>query len=101
MNITPFINAIALLLAALITSVIIPYIKSKTTLEQQKEINAWVKTAVVAAEQTITGSGKGDEKREFVFEFLNVHGITYDENKVRAILEAAVYQLKNGVIPIE
>ena len=49
-DITPIFEAVAALIAALITAFVIPYIKSKTTAEQQKEINAWVKIAVAAAE---------------------------------------------------
>ena len=53
-DITPIIEAVAALIAALITAFLVPYIKSKTTAEQQKEINAWVKIAVAAAEQIYT-----------------------------------------------
>lgn len=58
-DITPIIEAVAALIAALIAAVVVPYIKSKTTAQQQAEINAWVKIAVAAAEQIYTGSGRG------------------------------------------
>ena len=50
-DITVIIEAVFALLAAIITAIVIPYIKSKTTASQQAEINAWVKIAVTAAEQ--------------------------------------------------
>ena len=78
-DITPIIEAVAALIAALITALLVPYIKSKTTAEQQKEINAWVKIAVSAAEQIYTGSGRGEEKKEYVINWLREHGITVDE----------------------
>ena len=56
-DITTIIEAVFMLLAAIITAIVIPYIKSKTTASQQAEINAWVKIAVTAAEQIYTGSG--------------------------------------------
>ena len=101
MNITPIIEAAAVLIAAIITAVIVPYIKSRTTAGQQRQINAWVKIAVVAAEQIFTGTGKGEEKKAYVLSFLAEHGVKLDEARVNALIEAAVYQLKNGVIPTE
>ena len=59
MDITTIIEAAAALVAAVITAVVIPYIKSRTTAQQQAEINAWVKIAVTAAEQIYRGSGRG------------------------------------------
>lgn len=75
--------------------------ESKTTAEQQKEINAWVKIAVAAAEQIYVGSGRGEEKKAYVIDWLRNHGITVDEEKLDALIEAAVYELNQGVIPIE
>lgn len=69
-DITPIIEAAGLLFATVITCVLVPYIKSKTTSEQQKEINAWVKIAVSAAEQIFNGSGRGEEKKAYVIAWL-------------------------------
>ena len=100
-DITPIIEAVAALIAALITAFLVPYIKSKTTAEQQKEINAWVKIAVSAAEQIYTGSGRGEEKKEYVINWLREHGITVDEAKLDALIEAAVYELNtNSIVPV-
>ena len=46
MNITPIIETVFALIAAVITAIVIPYIRSKTTAQQQTEINAWVRIAV-------------------------------------------------------
>ena len=83
-NITPIIEAALLLLAAIFTTVVIPYIKSKTTAQQQTEINAWVRIAVSAAEQIFNGSGRGAEKKAYVLEWLKQRGITVDEAKLDA-----------------
>lgn len=100
-NITPIIEAVAALIAAIITVFVIPYIKSKTTANQQQQINEWVKIAVTAAEQIYTGSGRGEEKKAHVIEFLREHGITLDEARLDALIEAAVYNLNNnGIIPV-
>ena len=100
-DITPIIEAVAALIGVIITCVLIPYIKSKTTTEQQKEINAWVKIAVSAAEQLFTGSGRGEEKKAYVIAWLIERGITVGEAELDALIEAAVYELEQGLIPLE
>lgn len=100
-DITPIIEAVAALIGVIITCVLIPYIKSKTTTEQQKEINAWVKIAVSAAEQLFTGSGRGEEKKAYVIAWLKERGVTVDEAELDALIEAAVYELEQGLIPLK
>ena len=92
-DITTIIEALFALIAALITAVVIPYIKSKTTAQQQAEIYAWVEIAVSAAEQIYTGSGRGKEKKEYVLEWLAQRNITVDAGKLDAMIESAVYDL--------
>ena len=99
-NVTPIIEAVFLLIAAVITAIVIPYIKSKTTTQQQAEINAWVKIAVTAAEQIYNGSGRGAEKKAYVLNWLKQHGVTVDEAKLDAMIESAVYELKSGVLAV-
>lgn len=98
MDITTIIEAVFALAAAVITAIVIPYIKSRTTAQQQAEINAWVKIAVSAAEQIYTGSGRGEEKKAYVLNWLAEHGITMDEDRINALIEAAVYDLNHGLL---
>ena len=99
---TPILEAVATLAVALITTFVVPYIKSKTTLEQQTQINAWVRIAVTAAEQVYEGPGQGDKKKAYVLTWLAGHGISVDEDKLDAMIEAAVYELaNNGLIAVE
>ena len=99
---TPVLQAVVGLCAAIITTFVVPYIKSKTTLEQQTQINSWVRIAVAAAEQVYEGPGKGDQKKAYVLTWLAGHGIAIDEDKLDAMIEAAVYELtNNGLIPVE
>lgn len=100
-DITPIVEAVVAVVCAVVTCVLIPYIKSKTTTEQQKEINAWVKIAVAAAEQIFKGSGRGEEKKQYVIAWLKERGFTVDEAELDALIEAAVYELNQGIIPIE
>lgn len=96
MNITPVIEAAFALIAAIITAVVVPYIKSRTTATQQVEIAAWVRIAVTAAEQIYTGTGQGKAKKEYVEAWLTAHGVTVDAAKLDAMIESAVYALKEG-----
>lgn len=98
MDITTIIEAVFALVAAVITAIVIPYIKSKTTAQQQAEINAWVKVAVAAAEQIYTGSGRGEEKKAYVLNWLAEHSVTLDEERINALIEAAVYDLNHGLL---
>lgn len=100
-DITPIIEAVAALIGVIITCVLIPFIKSKTTAEQQKEINAWVKIAVSAAEQLYKGQGRGKEKKQYVINWLKERGITVDEAALDALIEAAVHELNQGIIPLD
>lgn len=84
-NLTYIFEAILALLAALITYKLIPWIKSKTTSEQQKMLDATVTSLVFAAEQ-MYGAGKGEEKLAFVLKGMEEKGFTAD----RVAVEAAV-----------
>ena len=100
-DITPIVEAVFALIAVIITVIIIPYIRKKTTTAQQAELNGWVAIAVAAAEQIYVGSGRGTEKKEYVLNWLTAHNITVDAAKLDAMIEAAVYELKNGLIVLE
>ena len=100
-DLTPILEALALLVAAVISAVVVPYIKGKTTTAQQQEINSWVKIAVFAAEQIFNGSGRGNEKKTYVQNFIAERGFKLDETRVDALIEAAVYEMKNGIIKPE
>lgn len=99
-DITIIIEAAFALLAAIITALVIPYIKSRTTTAQQQQISAWVRIAVQAAEQMYIGSGRGAEKKAHVVAFLASKGITLDTASIDALIEAAVYELSHGIIEI-
>lgn len=94
-DLTPIIQAALAFIAALITVVLIPWIKSKTTAEQQQLLIQWVNVAVMAAEQIYRGGGRGEEKKAYVVEFLESKGLYVDTDKVNALIEAKVAEL-NG-----
>ena len=96
MDITLIINAIITLAAAVITVFVIPWIKSKTTAEQRKEIEAWVKIAVTAAEQTFKGTGMGQQKKEYVLRFLADKNLEIDAESLDLMIESAVISMNEA-----
>lgn len=89
-DLTPIIQAIIALLAAIVTYKVIPWIKAKTTNEQQALLEATIRTLVFAAEQ-IYGAGNGAGKMQYVVEKLEEKGFTADVDTI----EAAVYSNLN------
>ena len=99
-DVTPIINAVIALIAAIISIFVIPWLKTKTTEEQRKQVIAWIKIAVSAAEQIYNGPGRGEEKKQYVLDFLSDKGITIDDESVNAAIESAVQQLNSGSLVI-
>ncbi len=95
-DLTPILEAIIVLCVALVTTFLIPYIKGKTTKEQQDKIEYWVKVAVNAAEQIYVGSGRGKVKKAYVLQFLKNKGFTFDMDAIDKLIESAVYGLGDG-----
>ena len=85
-DLTPIIQAVIALIAAIVTAKVIPWIKAKTTNEQQAIIRAAVVTLVFAAEQ-IYGAGNGEEKLDFVIQQLNAKGFTADRMEIEAVIK--------------
>ena len=95
-DITPIVNAVIALATALVTAFVIPWIKSKTTAAQREEIDAWVQIAVTAAEQIYKGSGRGEEKKEYVLNFLKGKGFEVDTASVNLMVESAVKNMNEA-----
>lgn len=95
MDITPVVNAVIALAAAVVTAFVIPWVKSKTTAAQREEIEAWVRIAVTAAEQIYSGAGKGKEKKKYVLDFLAEKNLKIDEESVDLMIESAVKEMND------
>ena len=59
-DITPIVNAALALIGAGVSVFLIPWLKKQTTEAQRKELTAWVKIGVAAAEQLYVGQGRGE-----------------------------------------
>ncbi|MGF7059299.1 phage holin, LLH family [Brassicibacter mesophilus] len=84
------------LIGTIFTLIVIPYIKSKTTVEQQKNIEFWVKFAVQAAEQIFNKPGLGGKKKQYVINFLKNIGIKITMEQLNVLIEAAVHEINKG-----
>ena len=61
-DITPIIETIIALVSIVVTTVLIPFIKTKTTANQFSYLEEVIKVAVSAAEGLFNGDGRGEEK---------------------------------------
>lgn len=100
-DITPVINAVIALIAAIISVFLIPWIKVNTTEQQRKTMLELIKIAVAAAEQIYEGEGRGEEKKKYVLDFLASKGIAVDDEAVNAAIESYVQQLNSGVLMLD
>lgn len=85
-DITPIIQAIIALIAALITAKLVPWIKARTTVEQQALLRATIKTLVFAAEQ-LYGAGEGEQKLDYVIKQLEDRGFTANRAEIEAVIK--------------
>ena len=92
-DITTIIEAVIALILALVTTFLIPWIKTKVSADKLAEVKKWVKIAVQAAEMMFEESGLGDIKKSYVKTFLEEKGYTYDSS-INVLIEAAVLELK-------
>lgn len=81
------------ILGAILTYMVVPYLKSKTSKEQRETIMFWVSVAVSAAEQIFNERGMGAEKKKFVVEFLVEKGIKVSLDELDVLIESAVKEL--------
>ncbi len=97
-DLTPIITAVLTLIFSLITAFLIPYIKTKVSAEQFATIKLWAQVAVQAAEMLYVGSGRGEEKKKYVIEFLNSKGFTLNAEEIENLIESAVLELKQSQV---
>ena len=92
-DLTPIVQAVIALLAALITYKLIPWIRSKTTETQQNNLTVAARIAVCAAEQ-LYGAGRGKEKLDYAIAALERAGYHLDDTLAREAIEKAVREIE-------
>lgn len=93
-DLTDVVSAIITLILAVITTFLVPYLKTKIEANKFEKIKSWVKVAVEAAEMIYTGTGRGEEKKNYVIQYLNSKGYTIDTESINNLIESAVLELK-------
>lgn len=91
-DLTPILETIIALIAALVTYKVIPWIKAKTTESQQAILMATVRTLVYAAEQ-LYGAGKGKEKFTYVRQKLQEKGFDVDVDAIEAAVKEITIEI--------
>lgn len=92
-DLTDIIVSVIALLTALVTTFLVPWLKTKL------DANKWAKLvdiagiAVNAAEQLFKGSGRGDEKLTYVLNYLNSQGYDVNDETIRNVIEDAVFKI--------
>jgi len=100
-DITPVVNAAVILIGAVITAFVVPWIQNKTSAARFSEISCWVSVAVEAAEQIYKGTGRGKEKKAYVLSFLESKGFTIDFDSLDNLIESAVFSLPETPSAVE
>ena len=93
-DLTPIANAVIMLIAALITTFLVPWIKGKVDEQKLAQIQRWVEIAVGAAEQIYKESGMGAKKKEYVLDFLAKKNVKLDLDSIDALIEEAVFNIQ-------
>lgn len=102
MDFTPIILAVIALCTVLLTSFVIPKLKTKHPQEEidkaLNQLEIYKNVAMLACrmvEQLYPGMAqiKFDEARNFMIDYLNKAGIKIDENQVVAAIESAVLEI--------
>ena len=92
-DITQIVVALIGLLSVIITSVVVPLIKSKVTNSQWEMITKYALAGVQAAEIIIGAQGKGAEKfawaKDYIEQQCAAHGIKIDTDTVQIAIENA------------
>ena len=91
-DLTPVMNAAIALLAALVTAFVIPWMKRNTTRKDREELLKWVEIAVAAAQQ-LCHQLEGEQRKEYMLNFLAGKGYDVHSAEVDSAIEAAVLKL--------
>lgn len=91
-DITPIANALVALVAAVMSAVVLPWVKKKHDAEDLIEFLRWVEIGVGAAEQLFNPSD-GVKKKAYVVNYLEAKGYTLDVDDLENAIEAAVLKL--------
>lgn len=92
-DITEIVVAVLGLLGLIVTTVLVPWIKSKMTNEQWQMIVNYAYAGVQAAEIIFNAQGQGEAKFEWTADYIEqqcaAHGIKIDGDTIKVVIESA------------
>lgn len=91
-DLTPIINALILVLAAILAKYLVPWIKTNLTANQTDQLMKWAEIAAAAAQQ-LYWDLDGEKRKEHALELLAEKGFDINSAEVLNALEAAVLKL--------
>ena len=98
-DLTPLAEILISLLAVVITTYLIPWIKARTTQSQQEYIRAAAHVAVYAAEK-FYGAGNGEKKLEYAEKVLREdYGVVLNLNKLEAVIDSVIKEMEQAEPP--
>lgn len=96
MNITQILLGVIILIGGVVSLFVMPYLRTHVSAEQIALLSGIAQTVVYAAEK-IFGAKMGPDKLEYALNLakslLKKKGLTFDEDVIRAAIEAQVQQL--------
>lgn len=102
-DITQIILAVIAVLGSIITTFLVPYIRTKLDIEKSNlnenqiaMLRLAISTAVTAAEQ-LYNSEEGQQKKSYVLNLLKQQGYDVDSSALDAAIEAIVYELHHSI----
>lgn len=91
-DITPIINVLIALLAAVAMRYLVPWVRANTTDKQRKHLLAWAQVAVQAAQQ-LYHQCDGEIRLNYALELMEEQGFDVNTSSVRDAIEAEVLKL--------
>lgn len=92
------LKAVVIITMMLIVRYGVPYLREKIAATKYAAVVEWVEKAVHMAEQTITGSKTGSEKKAIVVDFIKrmtlAKNISISDEQINMLIEAAVFGMK-------
>lgn len=95
-DLTPALQALIMLLSALVTAFVVPWLKTKLKAQQWDALVNVTRTAVYAAEQ-VYGSGWGRDKMRYAEEYITAKGYKVDVDLIEATVRQHFGHWENPV----
>lgn len=93
---TAVILAIISVIGAILTKVLVPYLRSRIDEQKLSEIKFWVDIAVIAVEKAFeTEPGMGEVKKYQVMDFIKKLNLPVTDEQLEILIDAVVEELIN------